>query len=335
MSTSANQILDNAISAIELGIEDYNLASEDAKRIQSSVRNIFAGILLLFKSKLAEISKNDDEALIKERILPKIENGKLLWVGTGTKTVDTRQIQERFESLGINVDWKKLKELQDYRNTIEHYYDKSGITIQTVREYIASSFSVIYKFIKQELDLDPHSLFSDETWSLFLEEKEFYDEELKEKTNSFNSVSWYSDEVKTLFKDYKCSNCNSELIRAIKATDSLDAVSASFECRNCNEKRNYEDLAIEISEHLSENSTYSPYDEDYFTGETIAFCPECENNTFFTDGNICLLCGCEGPFICDRCGEVVPPSEYPVYNENGLCGWCAHMEDHIFEDDDD
>ena len=47
-------ILKNAIDSIAIGLEDYE--STDERRIVSSTRNIFAGILLLFKHKLCELS---------------------------------------------------------------------------------------------------------------------------------------------------------------------------------------------------------------------------------------------------------------------------------------
>ena len=79
------EILDNAIAAIELGVEDYKLSEKDPRRIQSAVRNIFAGILLLFKSKLAELSRDNDESLLKQKVLPIQKNGKIEWVGEGKK----------------------------------------------------------------------------------------------------------------------------------------------------------------------------------------------------------------------------------------------------------
>ncbi len=42
-------ILNNAIDSIQLGIEDYELIGENPKRLISCTRNLFSGILLLFK----------------------------------------------------------------------------------------------------------------------------------------------------------------------------------------------------------------------------------------------------------------------------------------------
>ena len=61
-------ILQNAIDSIVLGLEDFE--SSDHKRIISCVRNLFAGILLLFKYKLVLLSLPDsNEVLIKQEIL--------------------------------------------------------------------------------------------------------------------------------------------------------------------------------------------------------------------------------------------------------------------------
>ena len=88
----AEAIFQNAINAIELGVADYTLSSEDPRRLHSAVRNLFAGILLLFKSKLADLSKNDDESLLKAKIRPTLQGDAFRWVGEGSKTVDDVQI---------------------------------------------------------------------------------------------------------------------------------------------------------------------------------------------------------------------------------------------------
>ena len=104
-------ILKNAIDSIAIGLEDYE--STDQRRIVSSTRNIFAGILLLFKHKLCELSPPDsDEALIKQRVLPRLDaTGAVNWIGKGKKTVDVINIEDRFKSLGIEVDWDRIKRI--------------------------------------------------------------------------------------------------------------------------------------------------------------------------------------------------------------------------------
>ncbi|HAU1272981.1 TPA: hypothetical protein F8S01_15980, partial [Legionella pneumophila] len=98
-------LFENAIAAIQVGIEDFN--SEDERRALSSVRNIFSGLVLLYKSKLWEISpKNDEYLLIKNDLVYQIQDGRVLVSSKKPKdkpgkTVNIHQIQERFNSLSI------------------------------------------------------------------------------------------------------------------------------------------------------------------------------------------------------------------------------------------
>jgi hypothetical protein len=152
-------ILQNAIDSIAIGLEDYE--STDDRRIISSTRNIFAGILLLFKHKLCELSPEDtDEALIKQKVLPTIDTtGAVNWIGKGPKTVDVFNIEERFKSLNIVVDWVRLKKINKYRNDIEHYY--SNMNNESVQQLISDSFLIIRDFISNELDEDPKALLNE------------------------------------------------------------------------------------------------------------------------------------------------------------------------------
>lgn len=85
------KILNNAIQAIQIGLEDYK--SEDPRRAQSALRNIFAGMLLLFKEQLRRMSPEDsDEVLIKQTISPVLDSdGELSFQGKRKKTVDVQQ----------------------------------------------------------------------------------------------------------------------------------------------------------------------------------------------------------------------------------------------------
>lgn len=116
-------ILKNAVDSIALGLEDYEASESDERRVVSCARNIYAGILLLFKYKLSSLSDpNTDEALIKEKVQPKVVDNKILWVGKGKKTVDYQSIKDRFDSLDIKVDWDRINKINDYRNNVEHYF---------------------------------------------------------------------------------------------------------------------------------------------------------------------------------------------------------------------
>ena len=80
-------ILKNAIASIQLGVEDFQ--SGDERRSLSAVRNLTAGVLLLFKEKLRQLSPaGSDEVLLKKNIRPTPSaGGGVAFQGVGKKTV--------------------------------------------------------------------------------------------------------------------------------------------------------------------------------------------------------------------------------------------------------
>lgn len=311
-------ILQNAIDSIELGVEDHK--SNDPKRLLSAVRNFYAGILLLFKHKLALLSKDDDEALIKQRILPVEEDGKIVWKGKGKKTVDFQQIQERFESLKIKVDWKRLKKAQDYRNNIEHYYDKDKTKPEVVQQYISGCFIIICDFIRTQLNEDPKGLFESETWDSLIQENEVHLADKRACCGAMEKLEWISDVNLRMFDEFICTECGSDLIEPID-DDSTEAAEKSFQCRICDEEWIYNDL-FQLS---CENESIGDHGSIADGGDpTFAYCPECSEEYYHTIDCVCVNCGAEGPYHCLRCGMQIPYEELSV-DDGGMCGYCHHM----------
>ncbi|MGH9895381.1 MAG: hypothetical protein ACREA0_26030, partial [bacterium] len=86
-----DSLLNNAIASIQIGVKDSE--SDDPRRIVSSVRNVYAGMLLLFKEKLLRCSPPDsDGVLVRESFVPKVRKGKVKIVPS-KRTVGTRRIQ--------------------------------------------------------------------------------------------------------------------------------------------------------------------------------------------------------------------------------------------------
>lgn len=96
-------ILENAVASINLGIEDYQ--STDRRRTLSALRNISAGILLLFKEKLIRMSL--DEMLIKKDFQMQWKDGKASFIVKGDRTVDYGEIKERFKLVGLAFDFSE------------------------------------------------------------------------------------------------------------------------------------------------------------------------------------------------------------------------------------
>src|SRR6266404_660376 len=156
-------LLTNAIESIQVGVEDYQ--SGTRPRLLSAVRNIHAGVLLLFKEALRRESPPDtNDVLMMARMLPLRDARGIVFVGDGTKTVDVGQIQERLEGIGYKyaTDWKRLRRINAVRNDVEHRYPT--VDQKALQGLISDSFIVIRDFIKEQLYEDPVALLGQETW---------------------------------------------------------------------------------------------------------------------------------------------------------------------------
>lgn len=311
-------ILQNAINSIELGVEDYE--SDDSKRLLSAVRNFYAGILLLFKHKLASLSQNDDEALLKNRILPKEEDGKIVWKGKGTKTVDFHQIRERFKSLGIKVNWEQLEKAKDYRNNIEHYFDKDKTKPEVVRQYISGCFIIICDFIHNNLGMDPKELFDSDIWETLIEEQQVYEAEKRACCDAMEKLEWESDTTLRIFESCTCAGCGSSLMQPLD-TSPKDTSESTFQCRVCDELWSYGQLLPLACEKESDGDHVNIKDGG---DPTFVYCPECSEEYYHTIDCICVNCGAEGPYHCSRCGMQIPYEELSV-DDGDMCGYCHHM----------
>ena len=215
-------ILKNATDSIAVGLEDY--ASPDQRRVISCARNVFAGILLLFKHKLSLLSSPDsDEALLKQRVLPVLDKGaNLKWKGNGSKTVDVQGIKERFESLEIDVDWKRIDKINKLRNDIEHYF--SNLKHEAIRSLISDSFVIINDFIRKHLGADPKVLLGDVAWAVLIEVNEVYEREKSECRVALQALEFFDDEILNAFERYSCGECGSGLIMpSVRGGDARNA----------------------------------------------------------------------------------------------------------------
>lgn len=308
-------ILKNAIDSIVIGLEDYS--SPDKRRVISCTRNIFAGILLLFKYKLSLMSSNSDEALIKQRVLPTIdENGNLIWKGKGRKTVDVQNIRERFESLNIEVDWKRIEKINDFRNDIEHYY--SGLNHKAIRSLISDSFIIINDFIRSHLSTDPKELLGDEAWSVLIEVNEVYEKEKAECIAALETLEYFDSMILNAFENFSCEECGSGLI--VPTLNGGDALESDFVCKSCGNTLPYESIVnLAIGEYYRQE-VYLSYTDG---GDTpIIECPECIDGIYLYEEGICSSCGHTAEHECQLCGSTIMPEELSTAP---FCGYCEHV----------
>lgn len=309
-------ILSNAIDSIVLGLQDFE--SSDDRRLVSCTRNLFSGILLLFKYKLAILSPDgSNEVLLKQRVYPSLDpKGNLLWKGKGKRTVDVNQIKERFDALGISVDWERVRRIGEYRNDIEHYY--SELKRESVESIVSSSFLIIRDFISIHLNDDPRKLLGEFAWKVLLEVSEVYEKEKKECVDKLEGLDWKSPTVFEAVGSFACTRCGSDLITVRQVPENIEE--AEFECRICNKTYDYRSIVEEsLKRYYSAASYFSQADGEE---SLLTTCPFCFGESYLYSEKICGICGESAAHTCERCGNTIPPEEI---NDGSLCGYCSHI----------
>jgi hypothetical protein len=300
-------------------MEDYH--DDDPRRVLSAIRNLYAGILLLFKHKLKELSPDgSDEALLKTKVLPEVdsETGAVTWVGKGKKTVDVIDIIDRLKSLKVEgVEWKRLEDLQKIRNDIEHYY--SQLPVERLKEAVANALHLIMQFCEPHLDEQPVNILGRECWDLMLSVASVYDAELKACRENLNSVSWAFEEVKASVPSMRCPICDSQLMKVIDTTAKRDRV--KFICSSCQEKSDYGFVVGPAVSKSLASVNYCRYkDGGYPVTES---CPECDADAFLPAHGACAACFCEQEYTsCKRCDVGLSLDDQDL---GGLCGYCHHV----------
>lgn len=316
-------LLNNAIDSIRLGVEDYRTGGR--ARYLAAVRNLHAGILLLYKEALRRLSPpGSSDVLMMAKMVPKLDaNGTVTFVGTGKATVDVRQIQERFEQLGVTTDWDRFKVINDTRNDIEHRYTTAPKKV--LEGVIANTFVLVRDFITTQLKDDPRDLLGDEMWRTMLEVSDVYAAERAECKQLLEAVDWKSDALAEGVLKMSCAECGSQLLRPETPSTSHDDV--QLQCRACGGVSDGEAFipqAIEAA--LGDEAYWSVKDG----GETpYVECPECMEEAYVIREERCALCGYKAEHVCERCQSNIPPEELSL---SPLCGYCVHMKSRMEEE---
>lgn len=308
-----SSLLNNAAQSLRVGVEDY--LSNDPGRTLSAVRNITAGILLLFKEKLRQLSPPEsDEVLLKQKVNPSLKKDGLVFLGSGKKTVDVQEIRQRFDSLGIQVDWKRVSDIVAIRNNIEHYYTEEPTT--RLRELIADTFLLVRDFSTLHLNITPVDLLGDKTWKVLLETAEVYAKELEECQVERAKIRWPGEILASVAEHVRCPQCDSELLKPLETTRQ-DWYSLPFRCSHCGKSFPFEELAegaveecLAAEAHISiKDGGESPYEQ----------CPDCGRETYLVADAVCAACGYEVEFSeCPVCGASLSVQEQEF---GGLCSY--------------
>lgn len=308
-------IFDNAITSIQLALEDFSAATE--ARLLSTVRNLHAGILLLYKSKLSALSPpGSGDALVKKSVVPKkLPSGEVVFTGVGRKTANVLEIRTRFESLGVQTDWKRFEKISALRNDIEHYC--TSVHPDAIRGMISDTFVIIRDFMHSELAKDPKDELGEEAWARLLSVSEVFERERADCKQRVESIDWESATLEEAISEVTCHACGSGLITPV-GSDKTTGV----QCRSCGEVEQFEPCAARaLSDYLSWRNHYALKDG---AEEALIMCPFCFQEGYVVDEECCAICGESCEHTCAMCASTIPISEL---SDGSLCGYCQHMVD--------
>lgn len=314
-------MMKNAVESIQIGMEDFH--EDDPRRVLSAIRNLYAGILLLFKCKLQELSPDDSkEALLKARVIPVIDpvTGKATWVGKGGNTVDVQDIEERLKSLGIDgVDWPRLTALKNIRKDIEHYYSQEPV--ERMKEAVANALHLITQFCGPHLDQQPVEILGQECWDHMLSVATVYDAELKACRDNLESVECPFDDVAASIPAMRCPACDSQLLKVMDTSAKRDGI--EFMCSSCQTQSAYSEVVgAAISNHMAGWNYMNVKDG----GEPVTSdCPECGADTFLRSEQACAACFYEQEYTqCEMCEEPLTVEDQWL---DGKCSYCQYKYD--------
>ncbi|MEE8531270.1 MAG: hypothetical protein V3S34_03560 [Hyphomicrobium sp.] len=258
--------------------------------------------------------------LIKSNIVPTRErDGMVRLVGKGRKTVDRGQIRERFEGLGLSLDWKRLDRISEIRNEIEHYFTVKPEPL--IREAVSDAFVLVHRLVADHLNEMPIALLGNDTWQVLLDTNEVFEEQRSTCIQSFEPVSFGSETLAQATSGCICPSCGSSLIMQLHETNT-DQNLIELLCSACGSVPDREDVfeAAIVSE--MEIDDYVSFKE---TGErALEHCPECDRESYVLVENQCALCGFSlDDMTCAVCGVQITVDDYK--NGDGeLCGYHHH-----------
>jgi len=319
-------LFENALTSIQLGIEDFQ--SGDNRRVLSSIRNLYAGVLLLAKEKLVQLAPHDDpDLLIYKKIMAvKLQDGSVSFKSSGRQTLDRHQLLERLVELDVKIDSKALNKLAEARNEIEHKFPSQPH--EALREAIAQAFPLIVNLLRDHLDADPAEVLGD-AWAVMLETRDLYEGELAACRETLSKINWVSHFVET--EGLVCPECGSKLVGQADSDNDIQE-DMDLSCRACGVSPPVEDTIVATLRVALEYETYR-MKKDIGEDGPVHVCPECSNESYVhLEGGGCAICGCEvEERDCVRCGTSLTLEEI-TYGNGSMCSWCDHMYEKLMRE---
>ncbi|UVM36033.1 hypothetical protein LOY28_14885 [Pseudomonas sp. B21-017] len=334
------KLRDNAMTSIRLGVEDFERCRAaggegDPARALSAIRNLFAGVLLLFKYKIATCADDpsDAAALIfnAPEVLPHSDgDGGIKWIPVGkfkSTTIDVGTIKKRFEAFGIEVDWTVVDKLQDCRNHLEHLHPAH--TLGEVADFVAELFPVLRDFIHTVLEESPAAILGD-AWQIMLLHHNFFVDN-KQRCDDAWAEAGVPEAMEPWLEECKCPECASTLLAPsqenLDAGDTVESNDKRFQatCIACGHSLLIAPLMIDA---LEKAHAYDPRDGDE---PTLEGCNQCGRGTFVILDQQCLWCAAELDYAeCEMCEE---PLRQEDQDKGGLCSYHAHSYEKFTRED--
>ena len=320
----------NAKLSIELGVEDYLWGVGDSRRYVTAVRNLFCGLLLLYKSYLAQVSKDQGCFIVRGDLDWEVVDGKIVErpLDPDKKTLDVRGIENAFGKLGVVIDRKAVERVQRYRNQTEHLFDPKATDESVVMPCVVDCLKLVRDFMTSIMRIHPETFFDEKVLKVLVDNEGVVAKEREERKELLDGLSWPHTIARSLFGRATCPHCHSEMLFPSIENAKGDATEAVFTCRCCSEQVTYETLMQYVTDDIWEgsvSSSLSSGSSDLSEGNDVSLweCPECSSMSFDTLHNVCLVCGHKG--VCDRCAAEITDEDMPGYTEKHLCNYCGHI----------
>ncbi len=302
------KIIENGLNSIRVGLEDYEKASKanDDARLTSAVRNVYAGILILAKGKLYELSPSDTRGILIRVVRPKLVNGRIEVVPVGRKTIGYEDIKQRFEDSELLLDWARIERVRAIRNDLEHFYHDGARA--SVQEALAGAATAISGLLTL-LNLDPVRDLGERWWGVLLRNKELFATELAACRETFTEIHWINSVAKAASDPFSCKQCDSLLIQQDDAGNK-EQCAIHVNCAACGAESDMKALM----ERALERQYYGELYEAHTRGgePPVVCCPECRLYALALVANECAVCNNQlGPSTawCDTCNNPISADE--------------------------